>query len=106
MRMLQAGIFLSIFYADQAIAVESEALAERDLTVKETFDSLSGTEKVEIGEVEKETEHDAFSQRETHEGLHETRESHDSIRESVHESSDLATEHESGSGTREPIERP
>jgi hypothetical protein len=106
MSLLKAVLFLAIFYAGQAYALESEGLAERDLTVKETVDSLSGTEKVEIGEVEKETEHDALSRKETHEGLHESHDSHESIRESVHESSDMANEHESGTGPREPIEHP
>jgi hypothetical protein len=95
---LIAGLFFNISSIDHAFALEPEGLAERDLTVKETVDPLSETEKVEIGEVEKETERDILSEREPHESLHE---SHDS-----HESTDIANGHESSSGMHEPIEHP
>ena len=105
--ILIAGLFLiTISSFDQAFAMETEGLVERDLTVKETIDPFSGTEKVDIGEVEKETEHDTLSQRENHESLHDSRESNESIRESTHDSSDIASEHESSSGMHEPIEQP
>ncbi len=101
-----AGLFLGISSIDQAFALESEALVERDLTVKEAVDQVSGTEKVGIGEVEKETEHDIPSEKETHESLHEFHDSHESIEGSAHESSDIANGHESSGGVHEPIEHP
>jgi hypothetical protein len=48
----------------EAFGLDSEGLTERDLTVKESVDRSSGQEKSDIGEIEKETEHDVFPDRE------------------------------------------
>lgn len=104
--ILITGLFLTVSSIDQALALEPEGLAERDLTVKEAVDPSSGAEKVEIGEVEKETEHDVLFERETHESVHESGDVHESIRESTHDSSGIANERESSGGTHDPVERP
>jgi hypothetical protein len=83
-----------------ASAMERENGSDRDLTLKESVDHSADREKGEIGELERESDHELYSETGGHESLHDGRESAGS---ELHESTG-ADSHDASGGAKEPVE--